>query len=675
MRFPISWINEFVDLPDRINEIKDLYTSIGIEVESVIDENGETIFDFNITPNRPDCMNVYGLAREASAALCLSLKPFDININEDGEDITKLVSVRVLDGNLCPRYVACLVKGIRADASPDWMQKRLLACGLRPINNIVDITNYVLLELGHPLHAFDFDSINNHMIIVRRAENGEIIKTLDGTSRSLCNEDIVIADEKSPIALAGIMGGDGSGVTKKTKDVLLEGAVFNPVSIRRSSRRYKILSDASYRFERGVDAYGPIYTLSRTVKLISSIAGGTICRGLIDVYPEKRQPTSINLRTSRVNMMLGIEVPEDFISSILRSLDFKISKKRDTYSVEVPTYRVDIKEEIDLIEEIARHFGLDRLLPTLPSFTDQNHIPSIRNKRLEIIRDTVSSYGFSEAVHFDFTSKKLYSDKTDLIAITNPLSEQTSHLRRDLLPQMIETMSRNRARGVLQQALFEIGRIYLQTNNKLPDEHEQLIVVFTKEGKPGQWEWGIPANIPMMKAIVLQIFRKIGLSRADFRESPEGLVDVLYGKSLIGEIRKISPPSHLELRDQILYFKIDLEDILMLPWKEPAFKPLPKFPVVERDITMLFPENKPYRALEGAILSGNNPILDHVEFLGEYKSKDFSQGMWSMTVRLFLKSEKATLKDDEIENTVLGIIRKCEDAGAHQRVLTQSKEN
>ena len=351
MKFPLGWIRQHVELPADEESVARAFTRSGTEVEGVETVEGETVFDFNVTVNRPDCMNVFGLAREASALLGKALEAPDARCAESGPPAQDLCSVAVEASDLCPRYLARIITGVKVRPSPPWMQKRLIQCGLRPINGVVDATNFVLLELGHPLHAFDVAKLAGRSIVVRRARPGEKIRTLDGVDRALDPERLVIADAARPVALAGVMGGEDSGVTEGTAEVLLEGAVFDPVNVRRTSKALGIHTDSSHRFERGVDFHGPRQALDRCAKLIQEICGGTLAAGTVEVSVPEPAPVEVRLRPGRLSALLGFEVDPGRARAILESLAFTVAEGGDgVWRVGVPSFRVDVSREADLVE-------------------------------------------------------------------------------------------------------------------------------------------------------------------------------------------------------------------------------------------------------------------------------------------------------------------------------------
>ncbi|MCX7831111.1 MAG: phenylalanine--tRNA ligase subunit beta, partial [Acidobacteria bacterium] len=362
MRFPLSWIREFTPIPQEIDLLSNGFTFSGTEVEEILEIEGEKVFDFNFTVNRPDLMSIYGLSRESSAIFDLPHPKYAPKPSKSPLRIENEISIEVLDSDLCPRYRALVIKGAKVGKSTPLIQKRLLQCGLRPINAVVDATNYVLLEYGHPLHAFDIKFINDKKVIVRRAKDGEIIKLLDGSEKKLTKDMLVIADSKRALAVAGVMGGEESGVSFLTKDILLEGAVFNPASIRRTSKTLNIHTDASHRFERGCDYNGVIKSLDRVAELILEMCGGQLCENEIDIRKENTKIDKINFRLNQLKRILGIEIPKEKVIEILNKLDFKTQDKGDgILSVEIPTFRVDVEREIDIVEEIIRIYGLDKL--------------------------------------------------------------------------------------------------------------------------------------------------------------------------------------------------------------------------------------------------------------------------------------------------------------------------
>jgi len=449
--------------------------------KAIIDELGldDYVIEFGIPPNRPDCLSVIGIAREVAAVLGTKVKYPKLGFSEEGENIEKLAKVEVLDSEGCLRYACRVITDVKITASPYWLKNRLERSGIRSINNIVDITNYVLLELGQPLHAFDYDLIAENRIKVRAAKNREVIETLDGVKRELTDEDLLICDAVKPIALAGVMGGSSTEVSEKTINVLIESAFFNPIRIRRTSKRNNLKSDSSYRFERKVDINGVVNALDRASELMNEIAGGTISKGRIDVYPNEIRTSEVKLSTKRVNDLLGTDIKPKEIKLIMGRLDIEAKQAHgDEISFKIPSFRVDITRDIDLIEELARHYGYNRIPLSLPSVAmtaDGLKQKKVRENRLKQI---FMSNGFLEVINYSFEDPEILSlfNLSRPLKILNPITREGSVLRTSLLSGILRNISGNLKHRVQDIRIFEIGRVYIPNKNGLPREINKITV-------------------------------------------------------------------------------------------------------------------------------------------------------------------------------------------------------
>src|SRR3972149_4468135 len=489
MKISYNWLKEYVNFYLSPQELADKLTNAGLVVADIQPVEDDFCLDVEVTSNRPDCLGVIGIAREVAAMAGASVQFPETNyISTDPRskprtsvEVSKLISVAVEEPILCPHYTARVVRHITVKPSPEWMQKRLKCIGLRPVNNIVDITNYVMMETGQPLHAFDLDKLSDQKIIVRRAKSGEEIVAINGARRALFHDMLVIADGKRPVAIAGIMGGKDTEVSESTRHILLECAQFEPRQVRRTSKVTGIATDSSYRFERGVDPEGVELASKRAVKLIKDLAEGEVAHGVIDIRSGKYEKKRITLRIERLNKVLGLEIKRTIASDILKRLQFNILNEVDTFiDVEVPSYRGDVYREIDLIEEIARIYGYNNI-PTKTSISVRGSVKS----EYEIVEDSVRQFfigiGFYEAKTFSIVDTSplqtvnLWSDRVG-VDIANPLRQEESRLRTCLLPSLIRTKTYNMNHGVEQQRRFEKAKVYV-SGEKLPQEKACLSIL------------------------------------------------------------------------------------------------------------------------------------------------------------------------------------------------------
>lgn len=409
MLLPISWLKEYIDIDIPIKNLADILTMAGFEVEEIKEDeiSKDIIFNFKITSNRGDCLSVIGIVRELQALLKKEMNKPIVNFKEEDDDIKKYIEIEIKEPKLCPRYSARIVQDVKVSPSPEWLKKRLLLSGIRPLNNIVDITNYVCLELGQPMHAFDYSLIRGKKIIVRCAKKDEKLVTLDEKERVLSSEDLIIADKEGPIAIAGVIGGKESEIKDSTNMIVLESANFLATHVRRTAKRYGLKTESSYRFERGVDISGTVLALDKAVSLIKETSGGKICKGVVDIYPNTFSETEIKFRPNRCRLVLGIDIKDDDIKNILNSLALKVLEKKEYFKIKIPTYRRDLNLEEDLIEEVARIYGYDNIKPTLPivktSVGKQNPILDLEDK----LRNILTSFGLYEVITHSLTDDSM----------------------------------------------------------------------------------------------------------------------------------------------------------------------------------------------------------------------------------------------------------------------------
>jgi phenylalanyl-tRNA synthetase beta chain len=660
MRFPLSWIGEYVDLPEDPNVVAEAFTLSGSEVEGMEPVEGETVCEFGITVNRPDCMNAFGLAREAAVLFGRPLTPPPGNCPQEGPPAEGLASVAVEAADLCPRYAARVLTGVRVGPSPAWMQKRLLQCGLRPINAVVDATNYVLLELGHPLHAFDLDRLEGRRIVVRRAAEGEKITTLDGVERTLGVDHLVIADSKRPVALAGVMGGEDTGVTPLTRDLLLEGAVFDPVNIRWTSKRTGLHTDASHRFERGVDWLGPEAALDRCARLIVETCGGIVAKGCLDVSVPAPARPPVRLRHARLEALVGIRVQPRRCEEILRSLGFGVERADElsgvVWDVTVPSFRVDVSREADLIEEVVRIRGLSDLPSDLPQRVDPVGGRPAEISVEERLRDAFAAAGFREAVHMSMTDPALEAafGEGPARALANPLSPQASVMRTSLLGPLCSAVGRNRARGQRRLALFEVGRAYADRPEGLRESRRAAAILYSDD-PPVRWGEPDPPGLLHLKGRVEAVLGRLGFAASFVPEAgapfhPGLRLAVVCGGRPVGRLGSLSVEA-LEaagLKSGSLHAAELFLDALGDRPPEPSFRAFSRFPAVSRDFTFLLETRIPWGDVESRLLALDLPLLSQIRFVDAYEGKGIPDGRKAVTFSLVFQSMDRTLSDADV---------------------------
>ena len=629
----------------------------------------EPILEISITPNRGDCLSLLGIAREVAAVCGIPFKGLALPSLPLGEDIFRLTQVRIEVPELCYRYAGRLLQNVTVRPSPFEIQKRLWLCGLRPINNIVDITNYVLLEVGQPLHAFDFDLLEGRRIVVRLAKEGEEILTLDGEKRVLTSETMVIADAQRPVAIAGVMGGEETAVTEKTKNVFLESAWFNPSNIRRTSQRLRLSTESSYRFERGIDPEGVILGLERATDYMVRLAGGEVIPGRIDEYPRPYTPPEIRLRPQKLSLYLKVDFSEPEIKETLEKVHVKVMKGVEGFICTPPSFRHDLRLEEDLIEEIARLYGYDRLPTSLPRAEIAGRPPSSRDRYLERLRHLMTALGLYEIINFSFISPKfadlLLLPETDprrkCVPLANPLSEEQSVMRTTLIPGLLETARGNIFREIRDVHIFEIGRVFWpRAGEPLPEERHHLGILIT--GMASLPSCHTPSRMVDffdLKGLLESLFEHLYLSHVDFvphteepflRKAVSATIEV--HKQPVGKMGEIAPRvrESLDFPQPIFVCEIDLEKLFSFISEERTYRPLPKFPATTRDLALLLGDEILAANLLSFIQEEKVPYLEKVFVLDVYQGPNIPAGKKSLTLRFVYRAQDRTLTDEEVNS-------------------------
>jgi phenylalanyl-tRNA synthetase beta chain len=636
---------------------------------------GDTILDVDVTPNRPDCLSVLGVAWEVAAltAQKLSLPPSDYP--EEGLPIEDLASAEIRAPDLCPRYSAGLVLGVKIGPSPSWLQERLEAYGMRPINNVVDITNYVMIEMGQPLHAFDFDTLRGRKIIVRRAGPGEKFVTLDGVERELNPQMLVIADAERAVALGGIMGGLETEVTPSTRAVLLEAASFAFPQIRATSRALGLDTEAVMRFGRGLAPGLTVPALRRAVKLILDLAGGKTARGLLDTYPQKKEPEPILLSHREIERLLGVELSLEEAGGILTSLGFECLAGPSGLQVRVPYWRSDIRLAADLVEEVARLWGYDRVPLTLISGSPPRPRPSPLLQLRERLRDLLVALGLQEAITHALTSgEKLEGVKAPLgTRVANPLSREQDYLRTSLRPGLLSLLAQNQKYDEVLR-FFELGRVYLPREKDLPVEREIMGVVLAGRRRPLSWgEKEADADFYDIKGLAQGLLSRLGLEPEflpgqDISLHPARQAGIAVGGRGVGILGEVHPrvAEGFELKEPAYLLEMDLEEILpYLPPHRP-YRPLARFPAVLRDIALVVNEGVPAGKAEELIRA--NPLVVGATLFDVYTGKPIPPGEKSLAFRLEFQSPSRTLTDEEVDQALGDTLSRLQkDLGATLR--------
>jgi phenylalanyl-tRNA synthetase beta chain len=711
VKLPCNWLGELVKVPGTPDDIAATLALRGFEVASV--EHGrQPVIDFEITANRPDCLSVIGLAREASAAYALPLQLPDRTMPPAGQP--QPIEITIEDPELCPRYCAQVFE-VRANGhTPDWMRDRLAACGVRSISPIVDVTNYVMLEMGQPTHAFDYAKLAGRALRIRRAKPGERLRTLDEVDRALEADMLVIADAERAQAIGGVMGGAPSEIGPGTKLLVLESAYFNPASVRRTSKRLGLKTEASTRFERGADVNAAPAAIARAAALLQQIGAAQPLGATIDKYPAPRPPLTLTLRSSRIEGVLGMRVPDADVPRILEPLGFTVEAggarrearngeeenvrasrlappasaeatagKRTSWSVCVPSFRVDVLREVDLIEEIARHDGYVGLPATFPELTVPQPPPDARTLRDRLLRQVLTACGLSEAMTFAFIEASAagpFAEPSAIVPVANPLSESYAVLRPSLLPGLVDAAAHNRRREHHDVRLFETG-----TRFSTAGETRAVAAVWSGAGAPPHWSGASrPADFADVKGVVEALGRALGVeldyapavvsylvegrtadvffrlkAEATGSESSNRVASAFRRK--IGVLGQIAP-SILDARgfpsgDELWAFELDVDALAAAQSRDDLrAASLPRFPSVVRDLSVLVDSTLPAAAVRGTIRSSAPSVLARVIEFDRYRGKGVPDGRVSLSLRLTFRSPERTLTDAEVDEAMTRIV-------------------
>ena len=619
----------------------------------------DSIVEFEITPNRPDCLSVIGLAREASATFKRPLKLHTPEPHGCGGSIADLVDIDIEDGDLCPRYTARMVKNVKIAPSPRWMRERLRASGVRPINNIVDITNYVMLEYGQPMHAFDFSCVEGGHIIVRTAREGETIQTLDGNERKLTPSMLCICDEHKPVCVAGVMGGANSEIVGDTAMVLFESANFNGVSVRRTASALGMRTDASSRYEKGLDMMNTIKAVERACELVELLGCGEVVDGVMDVVAKEKAPTVVKLEPDKINALLGTELSEDLMREILVSLGFSLNGD-DIY---VPSWRGDVEHYSDIAEEVARFYGYNKIPCTLMRGETTRGGFSEQQRFDRAIGGAVRALGYDEIITYSFISPTYY-DKIRMpkdsplrksMKILNPLGEDTSIMRTTILPSMLEIIARNFSYRNKSARLYELGKIYLPREDGLADEPKYLSL----------GAYGDGVDFFSFKGSVETLLRELRITNVKFEACtdnasyhPGRCACVYAGETLLGVFGQIHPlvAANYGVDSEIYTAELSFEAMYEMRGGIPVYQPLPKFPAVTRDIAVVCDEAVTVGALEESIRRGAKGLLKEVSLFDIYRGPGVADGKKSVAFNLVLRADDRSLTGDEADEDVQSIL-------------------
>lgn len=632
----------------------------------------DIVFEYEITSNRVDCYSIIGIAREAAATFHKDFVLPDIKPTGNNENVNDMISVDVEDGDLCKRYCARMVKNIKLAPSPEWMQRRLAASGIRPINNIVDITNYVMEEYGQPMHAYDYDTIADHKIVVRRAKDNEVFCTLDGQDRTLDSSMLMICDGEKAIGLAGIMGGENSKITDDVKTMLFEAACFDGANIRISAKKAGLRTDASGKFEKGLDPYNAEAAINRACELIEELGAGEVAGGMVDVFPVKPEEKVLPFEPDKYNKLLGTDVSSDEMLKYFDKLEIEYNESDNT--LHIPSFRQDLLRTCDMAEEVARFYGYDKIPVTLPSGESTSGKLSFKLRVESVAREVAQFCGFSQSMNYSFESPKAFdkllvpenSDLRQAIRILNPLGQDFSIMKTQALNGMLTSLATNYNRKNKNVRLYEIGNIYIPKAlplTELPDERTQFTLGMYGDG-----------DFFTMKGVVEEFFEKAGLDgRITYDPEdkkpflhPGRQADIIYDGVKVGYLGEVHPQvcENYNIGDRVYYADIDMPYIVEHACFDKKYEGIAKFPTSTRDISLVVDKQVLIGTMENAIIKKGGKLLESCELFDIYEGEQVGEGKKSVAFSLVFRAKDRTLSDTEISEIMDKILAELTGLGA-----------
>lgn len=645
----------------------------------------DKILHLELTPNRPDCLSMIGVAHEVAALTGHAVKMPCMTPPEIDQKVDQVFKVKVEDTDLCPRYTARAVRGVKVKESPLWLQLRLLKAGIRPISNVVDISNYVMWEFGQPLHTFDMKLLKNNEIVVRRANKNETLVTLDGIKRDLSGETLVITDGNAPVGLAGVMGGENTEISDLTSEVLIEAAAFDPTNIRRTARRYNLPSEASQRFEKGVNPEAVIWSQDRTAFLMSEMAEGEVLNGILDSNSDTVQPTKIRVSPERVNKILGLAIPHTEVTDILTRLGFTIQHSgNDVLDISVPLRRGDVSLEEDVVEEVARLYGYDKIPITLPRGELQENNLSVEERAQSLIREVLTASGFYECITYSFFNPATLSrlrlpendPKMQTIPVQNPFSEEQAAMRTTILPGLLKVVQHNLSHRELNQMFFEIGSVFEADAlplEKLPAEKVKLALAAT--GLIPDPNWIVPsreADYYAIKGALEVLFDRLQIGAVEFVPGktpfshPTRCALLKIDGQELGYLGQLHPEvaEEWEIDQPVTVCELDLTLLEEKASLSPRVVPLPRYPAAKRDLAIVVPKEIPARQIEETINEAGGHLISQVKLFDLYEGKQVPEGKRSLAYSIAFRREEGTLTDAEVNQAQNDIEKALFDLGA-----------
>ena len=668
MLISYNWLRELTSTKLEPQDVRERLTNVGLAIDAVEERGDDFVLDVEVPSNRGDCLSHVGVARELAVIEQSQVSSPESQVTKTKDKTSDFAAIEIIDPDLCPRYAGRIVRGVKIAPSPDWLVKSLETIGQRPINNVADITNYVLHELGQPLHAFDLARLAENRIVVRRANKGETIKTLDGSERKLDPEMLVIADAARAVAVAGVMGGEDSEISNTTTDVLIESAYFDPASVRRTAKLLGLHTEASHRFERGVDPEGVLRAQERCVSLICEIAGGVATEDAIDVYPKRFEQRIASLRPERVESLTGLRVERADAVRILNALGFELrAEESEALSFRVPSWRHDVAIEEDLIEEVARHTGFEKIGTALPpaSLAGEYHFTETRKRAA---RRALAARGFDEAINLSFIEP---TEKFELIpqfterglesfaTLTNPIVEGASCMRPTLLPGLLQSVRHNLNHGMREVCLFEIGRIFsVNQRGELPEEREALSLIATGGAvEANRAQAGRETDFFDLKGALEAAAEAINLPPLAFQNITAKhlragqAATITLNEQPVGSIGALAESIAVEykFRQTVFVAEVDLTELLAAKESAVLYSPLPRFPSIVRDVSLLVDRQVTVAELQHAVHGETVEHFAGAQFVGAYEGEGIPDQKRSVTLRFEYRAEDRTLRDEEVD--------------------------
>ena len=658
MKISLNWLGDYIETGLAAEKIAEILSDLGLPCEGIEHLDDDAVIDVEVTSNRGDCLSHIGIARELAAATGKELKLPAVKLDELDKDVTEFVDVEIIEPDLCGRYTARIIEGVKVGPSQDWLKNRLEAVGLRSVNNVVDATNYAMMETGQPSHAFDYARIAEGKIIVRKAAAGERIVSIDGTTCELDTNMLVIADAQKPVAIAGVMGGLHTEVGETTATVLLEDAYFNPVGIRKTSRRLGLPSEAAFRFERTVDIEMVDWASKRTAQLIIQAAGGKIARGVVDIYPKKPAQKEVTLRLSRLSGLLGIEIPSEEVVRILSALSFGPRHRDDLIVCSVPSWRSDVCREVDVIEEVARVYGYSKI-PTEQKIRIEVVPVDARQKSAESIGTYLNSCGFYETINVGFVDQSVAElftgrDANEHLGVKDVSRKSANLLRQMLIGSLLGVLKTNLNVGNLPCRIFEIADTFVPPGGQagtLPIEKTKVALV-------------CDSNLRDLRGVIDDLVKSIDrdaqivFAPADLLWAQTGAQVVVNGK-VIGTAGIVSKPVKQKFdfkNASPAAAELDFEQLSALQRGAVKVKPIPRFPAIQRDLSIIVDEGIPWADIVEAVSKKASDELEDIQFVGIYRGKGIPPGRKSVTLSIRFRDEDGTLTHETVDRLQADIV-------------------